>query len=576
MVIKLLDNSIINKIAAGEVIERPASVVKELLENSFDSGADEIKIEIYDAGIKKIKISDNGSGMTKEDALISYKRHTTSKIANEEDLFSINSLGFRGEALASIAEISNLKIITKTFDSSLGTFIEVEGGKLIKEEQIGCSNGTIIEVNDLFFNVPARKNFLKSNEIELSKIINIITKYALIKNDVSIKLIHNNKEILNSHKTNFLINNIIFVYGPEIAKDLINVNYEENGVIVKGYISKPVLTRADKSDQSLYVNKRYVKNNIISQAIYEAYKTLLFINRHPVFILEILIDPKEIDVNVHPAKTEIRIKKEELISGIIFNSIKNAFQNSNLIVSASLENETNHKSIKKYEFAKDKQSVLMVKDDSNYLSTNLYSEKSNFTKKKNIFENFYLLGQINKTYIIGENPEGLIVLDQHAAEERVNYEKFMNEKKSGAIKKQNLLTPRIIELTPVQYRAALNNKTFFESLGFNFDDFGNNSIKLTTIPEIFGRLKSTLLLDVINEIVNLNGKIVDKEIEERIIRFACRASVKAGEELTSVEMRQLIENLGKTDNPYSCPHGRPTLISFSIADLEKKFKRTGW
>ncbi|HIG95193.1 MAG TPA: DNA mismatch repair endonuclease MutL [Nanoarchaeota archaeon] len=576
MVIKLLDNSIINKIAAGEVIERPASVVKELLENSFDSGADEIKIEIYDAGIKKIKISDNGSGMTKEDALISYKRHTTSKIANEEDLFSINSLGFRGEALASIAEISNLKIITKTFDSSLGTFIEVEGGKLIKEEQIGCSNGTIIEVNDLFFNVPARKNFLKSNEIELSKIINIITKYALIKNDVSIKLIHNNKEILNSHKTNFLINNIIFVYGPEIAKDLINVNYEENGVIVKGYISKPVLTRADKSDQSLYVNKRYVKNNIISQAIYEAYKTLLFINRHPVFILEILIDPKEIDVNVHPAKTEIRIKKEELISGIIFNSIKNAFQNSNLIVSASLENETNHKSIKKYEFAKDKQSVLMVKDDSNYLSTNLYSEKSNFTKKKNIFENFYLLGQINKTYIIGENPEGLIVLDQHAAEERVNYEKFMNEKKSGAIKKQNLLTPRIIELTPVQYRAALNNKTFFESLGFNFDDFGNNSIKLTTIPEIFGRLKSTLLLDVINELVNLKGKIVDKEIEERIIRFACRASVKAGEELTSVEMRQLIENLGKTDNPYSCPHGRPTLISFSIADLEKKFKRTGW
>jgi len=279
MVIKLLDNSIINKIAAGEVIERPASVVKELLENSFDSGADEIKIEISEAGIKKIKISDNGSGMTKEDSLISYKRHTTSKITNEEDLFSINSLGFRGEALASIAEVSNLKIITKTFDSSLGTFIEVEGGKLIKEEQIGCSNGTIIEVNDLFFNVPARKNFLKSNEIELSKIINIITKYALIKNDVSIKLIHNGKEILNSQKTNFLINNIIFIYGPEIAKDLINVNYEENGVIIKGYISKPVLTRADKSDQSLYVNKRYVKNNIISQAIYEAYKTLLFINR---------------------------------------------------------------------------------------------------------------------------------------------------------------------------------------------------------------------------------------------------------------------------------------------------------
>ncbi len=568
--IRILNESIINKIAAGEVIERPASVVKELLENSFDAGADEIKIEIYDYGLKKIKISDNGLGMTKDDALLSFKRHATSKIKKESDLFEIRSLGFRGEALASIAEISNLRIITKTQNKSLGTYIEIEAGKLIKSEEIGCPAGTIIEVNNLFFNVPVRKKYLKTNDIELSNILKVITKYALIKKRVSIRVFHNNKELLNSQKTDSLLNNIIYVYGAEIGKNLIKVDYEEDNISIKGYISKPSLTRADKSEQSLYINERAIKNAVISEAIYNAYKTLLFINRHPIYVLNININPNDIDVNVHPTKTVVRLKHEGLLSKVVTNAIKEALYSSNLIVEASLENSKDRKPIKKYSLPEEKQTVLTIREKSTKYS--IQKEE----KEKRVFGPFYVLGQINRTFIIVENPEGLAIIDQHAAQERVNYEKFMKELKEQAIKKQNFLKPRIIELTNMQYLAAKNNKDFINHLGFEFEDFGNNTIKLISVPEVFGKLKSTLFIDILNELVNLKDRTINEEIEQKIIRFACRASVKAGDELTIPQMKELLKELEKTENPYSCPHGRPTIINFNIAELEKKFKRSGW
>lgn len=574
MAIKILDNSIINKIAAGEVIERPASVVKELIENSFDSGADEIKIEIVDAGFRKIKISDNGCGMNRDDLVLSFKRHATSKIGNEEDLFNILSLGFRGEALASIAEISNLKIRTKMKESNLGHFVEIEGGELVREEGVSCSDGTIVEVSDLFFNVPARKNYLKSREVEFSKIVKIVTKYALIRPDVLIRVVHNDREIINSQKTDNDLNNIMFIYGAGIEKDLVEVDYVQDGISVKGYVSKPNLTRSDKEDQSLYVNKRFVKNNIISDAVYNAYKTLLFVNRHPVFVLNVEINPKEIDVNVHPAKTEIRLKNEALISEIIFNAVQRAFFKADLFVSASVEQETFSKPTKQYEFSKDRQAVLEVRDVVGEYQVGEKSIETEVEEKK--IGPFYVFGQINKTFIIAESKEGLVVIDQHAAEERINYEKFMKELKDKAIKKQVLLNTKIVELNPMQYLIAKNNKDFFEKIGFLFEDFGENTIKLVSIPEIFGRLKSVLFVDLINEISSLKNKIIDEEIEKRIVRFACRASVKAGKELTIVQMRKLLDDLSRCENLYSCPHGRPTIISFNVSDLEKKFKRTGW
>lgn len=585
--IRILSESIINKIAAGEVIERPSNAVKELLENSIDSGADEIKIEIFNAGIKKIKITDNGCGMKREDVILSFKRHATSKIENIDDLFNIKSLGFRGEALSSIAEISNLRISSKTKDDKLGTYLEIEGGNIIKTDSIAMNNGTTIEVKDLFYNVPARKKYLKSIETEFSHIVDIVMRYALINKNISIKLLHNNSEVINSPKTDSLLDNITSIYGYEISKDLIEVINEKSGVKVYGYISRPSLTRSERNDQSIYINNRYVKDNIISNAVYDAYKTLLFINRHPIFVLEIKIDPQDVDVNVHPTKHIVKLKNENDVYSTVFEAVKKSFSNNNLIVNAEIGGTINEyrKPVNKYNLSLDKQTILNVKEHvisseikprQELVSQSLDPQINTQNKQSDLFDDFKILGQINKTFIICENSVGLAIIDQHAAEERVNYEKFMKELKEGSIKKQKLLNFKILELNPMQYLSAISNKEFLEKIGFEFEEFGKNTVKLMTIPLIFDRLKSTIFIDIINELLKEKFETIDNEIEERIIRFACRASVKAGDELTIVELKKLLSELGKADNPYSCPHGRPSIINFSIGELEKKFKRTGW
>ncbi|MBW2975136.1 DNA mismatch repair endonuclease MutL [Candidatus Woesearchaeota archaeon] len=571
--IHILNDSVINRIAAGEVIERPASVVKELIENALDSGADEIRIDIENAGKKKIKVADNGSGMSEEDALLSFKRHATSKILSGDDLFKISSLGFRGEALASIAEISNLKIITKTKEAENGTFLEIESGKLLKKENIGSPDGTSITVSDLFFNVPVRKKYLKSDEIELNHIIRAVTSYALLNKDISIRLSHNSRELINSPKTGSMLDNISYIYGPDIGKNLLEVSYRNDNIAVEGYISKPQLTRADSSGQSLYINKRCIKNNIVSDAVYEAYHTLLFINRHPVFILNITLDPEEIDVNVHPAKSIIRLKNESLIRKEIFAAIRDAFKDNDLIFDASLESESLHVPVKKYPFSKDRQSVLALKEEQAEYQK---QEKKELQPGNGILGPFCVLGQVNKTYIIAENPKGLAIIDQHAVQERVNYERFMEEFLDRSVKTQSLVVPKLIELAPLQYQAAMLYKDFIKKMGFNFEGFGSNSIKLASLPEVFGILKSALLIDILNELSSSRSGILERDIEGKIIRMACRASVKAGKELTKPEMEQLLDDLEKTKIPYSCPHGRPTIINLSIADLEKKFKRVGY
>ncbi|MDD3994132.1 MAG: hypothetical protein PHX15_02975, partial [Candidatus Nanoarchaeia archaeon] len=386
-------------------------------------------------------------------------------------------------------------------------------------------------------------------------------------------LTHNNKEIINSPKTDSLLDNIISLYGPNFSKDLIEVKFLEGDFYLSGYISKPNLTRADKSEQSIYVNSRFVKDKIISESVYDAYKTLLFINRHPIFILNLEINPSLIDVNIHPAKEIIKFKDEDKIQDFVFRAIKKAIYNSELITETNIENKENIKPTKIYEFNLDKQTNLF--NETNSTRKIQDKEISDYLDNK-ILKDYKILGQINKTFIILEDNNGLIILDQHAAEERVNYEKYMSEFIKGAIKKQKLLDSKILELNTEQKNIALNNRGFLNSIGFEFEDFGENSLKVSSVPEIFGRLKSVLFLDILNELVNNKGKIIDKEIEERIIKFSCRASVKAGQELTNDEIRKLINNLNNCENPYSCPHGRPISIRLSLGELEKKFKRTGW
>ena len=575
MAIRILDERLTNKIAAGEVIERPANVVKELLENSFDAGATQVKIDISGGGINKIRISDNGSGMGEDDVLLSAKRHATSKIKNEEDLLKINSLGFRGEALASIAEVSSLTIISKREEDAVGTDLEIEGGEVQKLTPVACNTGTTIEVRDLFFNVPARREYLKSKEVEFARIVRVISKYSLIRKDVSIILKHDNREIINSQITASQLNNIISIYGVEVGKNLIEVNKVINEIKIEGFISRPSLTRAEKSDQSLYLNGRLIKNKIIEDAVYEGYKTLLFTGRHPIFVLNVLMNPEQVDVNVHPSKELVRLKNEAVVSEAVSQAIKDSLMKENLIVEVEVgEGKVEAKPVKKYSLLNEQQTNLF--DGSKAISSVRKVEEEKASYDEVLFGDFRILGQINKTFIICESADGLVILDQHAAEERVNYERFLFELKDGAVKKQRLLESRVLDLNPEQKLMAMNNQSFLNKIGFEFEDFGNNSLKIATIPEIFGRLKTTIFIDILNEILRDKEEIVSKEIEDRIIRFSCRASVKAGDELTRDEIRVLFKNLGRCKNSYSCPHGRPTIIKMTISELEKKFKRTGW
>lgn len=570
--IRLLDDNLINKIAAGEVIEKPASVVKELIENSMDAGADIITLELKEAGKSYIRVSDNGFGMSKEDALLSVQRHTTSKIKKTEDLFNINTLGFRGEALASIASVSNLKITTKTKDDVEGFFLEIESGKILKQEKLGCDVGTTIEVSDLFFNTPVRKKYLKDIKKELNDIIDIVIRYALANKDMFIKLQHNGKTILNSPRSSNLIDKILTVYGKETAKKMVSIYYD-NVIKINGYISLPSFTRSDKSQQSIFVNGRYVKNNLITEAVYEGYSTLLFHGRHPIIILNIFIDPKELDVNIHPTKKIIKISKEKKIFEDIKKAVQGSLSASSLIPELKIKPTTANPS-KRYSIPNDTQMVLDVKEES-IMFDERFSKAQEEREETPFLGPYNVLGQLNKTYILAESREGLAIIDQHAAEERVLYEEFMKYYLDKGIKKQKLIKPLILELSITEFNLLESNKELLTDIGFELEDYGANTFLVRSAPYIFERFNKNLILDILSELKNTKQRSISVTKEERIIRFSCRKAIKAGKELTLVEIKRLVDRLEKTKTPYTCPHGRPTIINISIAELERKFKRTG-
>lgn len=551
MTIKILDEKTINKIAAGEVIERPSSVVKELIENSIDAGADNIIVEVKDGGKTFIRVTDNGSGMSKEDALLSFHKHATSKL---EDLFNIHTLGFRGEALSSISSVSNFILKTN------GTQLEIEGGNLLKESQIGMNQGTIIEVSDLFFNTPARKNYLKSREVEFSHIQDIIIRYSLSKTDISIKLIHDDKEIITTPKTSDLINKIVDIYGKDIAKNMVKI--QQNNI--SGYIGKPYVTKSDRSMQTIFINHRYVKNETISRAIYDAYHTLLFLDRHPVIILNIDIDFTKVDVNVHPTKEVIRLENEEEIYEQVFVALRKTFKENNLTPEVNIS-ETNRQVKQNYDITKDTQTVLHTKEQQ--------QEYKPEQEVKSSLGNMKVLAQLNRMYILAENEQGLLLIDQHALQERINYEKLMKQINKNEIEKQTLLQPLTIELGINEFRIFQTYEKKLKELGFEVEEYGHNTIRVTELPKLFSSFNKDQIKELIYDL-EIIDKIKTENIEEKIARKACRMSIKAGKELNVVEMNNLIRQAEFCKDPYSCPHGRPTMISISLGELEKKFKRT--
>ena len=594
--VHVLDEVLINKIAAGEVIERPAAVVKELIENSIDAGADQITITIGEGGKSYIKLHDNGCGMAKEDVVMSIQRHATSKIEQSDDLFAINTLGFRGEALASIAAVSRMRIITRNKESEEGTQIDVEGFKIRSIKEIACPNGTIVEVSSLFYNTPARKKYMKAISSEHNAIVDIVTRYGLAYKNIFFKLYHGKKLVLNCPKTPNMLNNIVSIYGSALGKNLLKLNYKSKEIKLKGYISKPSMTRGDKSQQSIFLNGRYIKNKAISRALYDGYHSLLFTGRHPIAVLFIDVDVTKVDVNVHPTKDIVRIENEDRIYNDVKHAIRSVLESANLIPSAGINFNPNVKATKRYDFAKDQQTVLEAKEvpaavyakdsavevgvrdveqsDIQVKDVGTKETKSEEAKSERIGA-YRILGQLNRTYIIAENPAGALLIDQHAAEERVNYEILMEEYRHKGIKVQQLVKPKIVELAPAESNVIKANLELLRKAGFEFEEYGSNSFRVRTIPAIFGRFYDELITGLIKELDSISTKKIESIKEEKIIRFACRKSIKAGKELTLHEMENLMRRLEKTRQPFSCPHGRPTMISITIGELEKKFKRVG-
>ena len=645
--INILDEHTSNKIAAGEVVERPASVVKELVENSIDAGAKNITIEIEEGGIELIRVIDDGVGIYADDISKAFLPHATSKIVSVDDIYNINTLGFRGEALPSIASVSQVNFRSKTAYANFGKEISISAGEVLSINDIGMNTGSIMEVRNLFFNVPARKKFLKTTSREGSLVNDIVTRIALSYPDISFKLFNNHKKVLLTYGDNNLASTIRTIYGKTIYEDIIEFsNHEDSYIRIYGYVGRESIARGSRNNQSIYVNNRYIKNKTVVAAVENAFKSFSTVNKFPFFVLFIDIPADNIDVNIHPTKSEIKFKDERMIFKAVFDTVHSALKNDvfnsfatdqeqlnvNVNIQSPLlieEQPISGEKREQIDLLETKSSLLKEPSINDIYSSvtmndikkeeNIYNELKAATVAKNTIkndvpieptvnyeetsysqsytENYYeeqyetkekvdekvpvakfadlrVIGQFNKTYILAEYLDCLYIIDQHAAHEKILFEKYRNdiEKKNTII--QPLLIPMVLELSIDDYECYTENKNLFEESGFIIDEFGDNTISLKEVPYFLGKLDSKkLFLDMIDNLKNMgSGKTIEVKIN-KIASMACRAAVKANDYLTEIEMKELIEQLRYIEDPFHCPHGRPIIIKMTNYELDKKFKR---
>ncbi|HAT4246306.1 TPA: DNA mismatch repair endonuclease MutL [Clostridium perfringens] len=669
--INILNADTANKIAAGEVVERPSSVVKELVENSLDAGAKNITIEIQNGGESLIKIIDDGSGVHPEDVEKAFNPHATSKIKDTYDIFSINTLGFRGEALPSIASIARVDFKSKTEDFDMGKELIISGGE--KESLTDCSmnRGTQIEVRDLFFNVPARKKFLKTTARESALINDLVNRISLANPEVSFKLFNNNKKILNTYGNGKLIDVIRTIYGKSTAENLIYFEDHKDTASVYGFIGNDTLARASRNNQSLFVNKRYVKNRSLTVAVENAFRSFNVTGKFPFFVLFIDTYPELIDVNIHPTKSEIKFKDERFIFKVVFDAVHSAMREyvkdtftlpeeeekkfealKEEVIQESLDKEIstleklkeniNYKvsedrkkeEIYSYNPSKDYEAktevnmpvdflskenqdesskfnnslennefkevsakreisydpILIKNELKDKVSENTYDslERSDYKCNKNEYGNFLeetiykeakfpklrVIGQFNKTYILAEYDSTLYLIDQHAAHEKILFEKYSSDIAKKKVEIQPLMIPLVVTLPTEDYLYYDENKEIFEKAGFKISDFGDNSIRIEEVPYFLDKLNPTeLITSMINNLKKMGtGETVEVKYN-KIASMSCRAAVKANDVLSILEMENLIEDLRYINDPFHCPHGRPTIIKFTSYELDKKFKR---
>ncbi len=581
--IKVMSESLSNKIAAGEVVEKVSSVVKELVENSIDAGSNIIEVSLVDAGIKEIKVIDNGKGMDKEDALLCFSPHATSKIRNENDLFFINTLGFRGEALPSIASVSD--VFLDTSDGSYSTLVHIKGGKLESNEVGTVSKGTKIIVRDLFFNTPARLKFLKSYYTELNGVVSLIEKLSLSHPNISFKLSSDNKELIKTSGSNDLLKTIYEIYGYNVSKNMVYIEGHNDDYDINGYVSNINITKSTKKDMITLVNGRIVNNSYVNRIIKDAYHTYLAVDKYPIVVINILVDPTIVDVNIHPTKQDIKFGKMETLEELLFSLIRDKLMNINNMFKAYDET--------KYEVSNSEEYVLndnlVVKEEydkpvieESKMSFNMNEESSGYETVIDTLEVksekpslLHPIGLAMGTYLFATDEECVYMIDIHAANERINYEKLLNALKESVVHKTSMLFPITIEFTKNEFMTIMEKKDFITNLGISFDEFGVNTIRVYEHPTYFREgYEEESLRRVFDLIVSIDKDFDRVKFNEQLaINLSCKMSVKANTFIGSLEQETLLKRLFECEFPYTCPHGRPTIIKYTKYELEKLFKR---
>ncbi|MGI6093611.1 MAG: DNA mismatch repair endonuclease MutL [Veillonellaceae bacterium] len=592
--IHILDENTANKIAAGEVVERPASVVKELVENSIDASSSKIEVEISDGGTKFIRVTDDGIGMSRADAELAILRHATSKIRLVDDLTQISTLGFRGEALPSIASVSKFTLTTRLHTDSLATFVEVEGGKLVELRDAGSNVGTTITVSNLFFNTPARQKFLKTNATESNYISNILMKLALSHPEISIKFINNNKLVFSTPGTNNLADAISGIYGHKIASELLPILLLEDSIEITGYISKPSILKSSRSWQTFLVNSRVIQSRFIAKAVDSAYHSLLPKVGYPLVVVNIVVPNDYIDINVHPQKSEVKFSNDQIIYRLVYKAVSNALKEAtrdhkNLAVSLDIPikpAKVNVSTSIPKSYPKPQETVSLWREDM--MPLRMVQETIHQQNPVLLFQNsdgspsdnstseeqayFQPLGQLDDCFIVARGQDGLYIIDQHAAHERILYDKMCNS--VGRIPVQQLLTPIFMESDAGELNIIEANAEVFHSLGFTLDQVGPNIMRLLEVPaDIPTSEAENILREILVKLTDMHNPAPSELRHACLQTAACRAAIKAGDTLNMRQIKALLEDLFKTELPYNCPHGRPAIIKFSHRDLAKMFKR---
>lgn len=585
--IHVLDKLTIDKIAAGEVVERPRSVVKELMENAIDAGSDQITVEIKNGGIDYIRVTDNGTGIAREDIKTAFMRHATSKISNIDDLISVSSLGFRGEALSSIAGVSRVELMTKTNTDICGTRYVIDGGRELVFEDAGVPDGTTILVKNLFHNIPARRKFLKTAMTESSYISALMEQMMLSHPEIAFKFISNGSVKLQTNGDHEIRNVIFKLYGKDVFDRMLQVNLERENISVSGYVGKPELSRSNHNYELFFVNGRCISSTILNKALDEAYKSYLMMHKYPYAILYLNIPGEYLDVNVHPAKLEIRFLQAEAVYTAVTEAVKFALQNKELIPEETEEENPPVRSIQPAmiipePFEREHIAALQASEENPYrvsmpekpaIQEFIQAEQISFLSEE-ARKSHRLIGQIFDTYLLVEYDEKLFLIDQHAAHEKIRYERLVRQYRENRNDSQLLNPPIIVSFSVPEADTYRKYKDQFIKAGFEIEHFGGNEYAIRSVPtELYGLSETDYLKELLDILSEIRTNADMESILAHLATVSCKGAVKAGKKLSSAEADALIGELLSLENPYNCPHGRPVIISFSKTELEKKFKR---